>query len=138
MPVKIQYLDGGKGVSFTVTGTITAEEFVKANEEIYSRDLRAEPYLYCLVDFDSVQAIQAAAADVRRVANQDLAASKDMPATVIAVYAKGDLPFALARMWQVFVEAANWDTKVFRSRADAVAWLKQRVLDRFGFRATVE
>ena len=51
---------------------------------------------------------------------------------VVAIYAKDDIPFALSRMWMVYVEAAGWKTDVFRQKSKAVAWLKEHVAIAFG------
>jgi hypothetical protein len=59
-------------------------------------------------------------------------------ATVIAVYAEDMVIFGLARMWEVLVHPSDWETQVFSDRTEAVAWLKGRVADRFGFDANLE
>ncbi|MBV8280953.1 MAG: hypothetical protein JO347_02675, partial [Candidatus Eremiobacteraeota bacterium] len=59
-------------------------------------------------------------------------------AHVVAIHAKDDEPFALARMWQVLVQQTGWETAVFRERADAVAWVRERVRAKFGLEVPVE
>jgi hypothetical protein len=46
---------------------------------------------------------------------------------VVAICARSDFPFALARMWQVLVRETRWQTHVFRDRAEALSWIKERV-----------
>ena len=57
---------------------------------------------------------------------------------VVAIYAKDDLPFALARMWQVFVDQTGWETYAFRARPDAVIWVRERVAARFGIQVALD
>jgi len=51
---------------------------------------------------------------------------------IVALYAKDDFPFALARMWQVFVDQTGWATRVFRDRSEATAWVRELAIVRFG------
>jgi hypothetical protein len=53
---------------------------------------------------------------------------------VVALQAKDDLPFGIARMWQVYIDQTGWEVEVFRQRKKAVEWLRERVLFRFGVR----
>jgi len=132
VPVEVKYLNGGKGVMFIASGFVTGEELITASKEIFSRDIAEEPYLYGLVDFNDVDGVNVSTAEVRRIADLDLRASKHIPKAVVGIYAKNDLAFGLGRMWEVFIADAGWDTKVFRSRPDAVAWVRQRVFETFG------
>ena len=56
---------------------------------------------------------------------------------MVAIYAKNDLPFALARMWEVLVNEIGWETYVFRERTDALAWTGERVSEKFGILITL-
>jgi len=55
----------------------------------------------------------------------------------VAIYAKDDLPFALARMWQVLVDQTGWDTRVFRGRDDAVIWVRELVTLKFSIQPAI-
>jgi len=57
--------------------------------------------------------------------------SKDqLGKTKLALLVARDLEFGLAKMWQVFVDE-KWDviSRVFRSRDEAITWLKRSNLD---------
>ena len=138
MPVDVKYLDGGKGVVVTASGVTTGDEFIAVNNEVFSRDLVAQPYRYILVDMDHSRAMEVSTEQLRQIANRHLTVSRQLPNLVIAVYAKDDLPFANARMWEVFVEGTGWDTRVFRMKSEAVAWIKKLVLAKFGVAVTLE
>ena len=138
MPIEVKYLDAGKGVVLTASGIVTGEDFIEASNEIFSRDLAAEPYLYAVVDFDGSNGTNISTSQLREIANRDLLASRYLPKGVVGIYANNDLPFALARIWQILVESSGWETRIFRSRPEAVSWVKQRVVDKFGVRASLE
>ena len=138
MPIEIKYRDGGKGAIVTASGVTTGDEFIAVNDEVFSRDLAAQPYRYILVDMDHSRAMEVSTEQLRRIANHHLTVCRQLPHLVIAVYAKDDLPFANARMWEVFVEGTGWDTRVFRVKSDAVKWVKELVMDRFHVAVTLE
>lgn len=137
MPIELKYLDGERGVVCVPTGFVTGDELFAANAEIYSRDLAAKPYYYQLVDCDHIDGVSMSSLQVHKIAEQDLQASKYLRHCVVGIYAKEDLPFGIARMWQAFVERADWDIRVFRLRSEAVAWVKERVLERFAVHVTL-
>jgi hypothetical protein len=39
MAIEIEYFDGGKGVLWRASGTLTGEDLLSANKEMFSRDL---------------------------------------------------------------------------------------------------
>lgn len=38
MPVKVNILDGGRGIEFISSGIVTGEEVIATNNEVYTRD----------------------------------------------------------------------------------------------------
>jgi hypothetical protein len=133
MTIEVDYVDDGKGALYKASGVLSGEELIAANGRVLSRALGGESLLYSFFDCNSITGVAISDAQLRRVADQDVAASQRMRNRVIvAIYAKDDVPFALARMWMVYVEAAGWETNVFRRKSEAVAWLKERVATAFG------
>jgi hypothetical protein len=133
MTIDVRYLHDGKGAIYEASGVLSGEELVTANERVLSRTLAGESLLYSFFDCNSITGVAVSDAQLRRVAEQDVAASRRMPnRIVVAIYAKDDIPFALSRMWMVYVEAAGWETNVFRRKSEAMAWLKDRVAAAFG------
>ncbi|HVM81468.1 MAG TPA: hypothetical protein VMU06_20775 [Stellaceae bacterium] len=139
MPLVYQLLDEGRRVAFTASGRLSGSELVEINRQALSRDLRATPLVYAFFDFDDVTEVAISTAELPDVADMGIKASRQMPkGTAVAIYAKDDLPFALARIWQVFVDQTGWETAVFRARPEAVVWLQSRVAVKFGIQAVVE
>jgi len=46
MPIELQYRDSGSGVVFVCTGVVTAADFSRANEEVYSEESLAHLRLH--------------------------------------------------------------------------------------------
>lgn len=133
MPIETTYTDGGVGAVLVCEGIVTGKELTAALKEMFSRDLVAQPYLYNLFDCNELKRLDVATRDIRDAAELGVAASRCMPNFVVAIYASTDLAFGLARMWQTYVQQTGWNTHVFRSRPEAVGWLKGEVEKSSGF-----
>src|SRR5262249_29539330 len=124
MPNQIRYLGGGKGVAWAAASILTGPELIAGHKETFCRNLATEPYLYAFVDFGGLTGTTISIAEMREVANIDVRASHSIPDFVVAIYAKDDLPFGLARMWQTLAEQTGWESRIFRDKSEAVEWMK--------------
>ena len=128
MALNVKYLDGGLGVFAEVSGNLNGSELLTAVTEVNSRNLAEKPILYTFFDFNGVMAVNISIDQVRAAADLAVKGSRTQSARrVVAIYAQDDLPFALARMWQVLVNETGWETYVFRQRPQATIWIQERV-----------
>ena len=133
MPISFRLVSGGRGVVYEASGVLTGREVIAANKQNFARDLVANPMLFGFFDCNSITGVNISTDELREMAAQDIAAAQRMGnRAIVAVYAKNDLPYALARMWMVFVEASGWETNAFRDKSAALAWLQARVAANFG------
>ena len=58
-------------------------------------------------------------------------ASYAAPGLLVAVVVEQNVVFALARMWEAFIEGIGWETKIFPSLAGAQDWIRIRVKEKF-------
>jgi hypothetical protein len=139
MPLSVKYLDGGQGVFAEASGQLTGNELLTAVSGVNSPGLAEKPVLYTFFDFNGVMGVSISADEVRAAADLAIKGYRYQPVgRVVTIYAKDDLPFALARMWQVFVEQTGWETHVSRDRSEAVTWVQERVVARFGIQAVLD
>jgi hypothetical protein len=138
MAIEIKYFDGGKGVLWRASGTLTGEDLLSANKEMFSRDFVAEPYHYGLFDSTDVTEVKISADTMRENATQDVLEARRMPKFVYAIYAKSHVTFGLGRMWEALVGESGWVTHTFGKRSDAVEWLKAQVATKFGYQISLE
>jgi hypothetical protein len=54
-----------------------------------------------------------------------------VPGFLVALVAERNVVFALARMWEVFIEGIGWETKIFPSIAEAQDWVRTGVKAKF-------
>ncbi len=128
MPIELQYRDSGSGVVFICTGVVTAVDFSRANEEIYSAE-SLDRLQYQLIDFTAAEHLESSLKDTRKNAVADAVAAHQNQGLIIAVAGPDDLTFGISRMWQTFVSDSNLRTGVFRSVPDAERWIKETLQD---------
>jgi hypothetical protein len=54
-----------------------------------------------------------------------------VPGLLVGVVAERNVVFAIARMWEAFIEGIGWETKIFPSMAEAQVWVRVRVKEKF-------
>ena len=132
MPIELQYRDAGLGVVFVCTGVVTADEFTRANEEIYSEE-SLDRLQYQLIDFTATEHLEVSLEEIRDFAAVDMTAASQSQSQsqshIIAVAGSDDLTFGISRMWQAFASDSNIRSGVFRSVPDAERWIKETLQD---------
>ena len=126
MPIELQFRDADSGVVFICTGLVTADEFTRANEEIYSEE-SLDRLQYQLIDFTTTEHLEVSLEEIRDFAAVDMTAASQ--SHIIAVAGSDDLTFGISRMWQAFASDSNIRSGVFRSVPDAERWIKETLQD---------
>jgi len=125
VPFSTEYLPDGRRVHLTGTGLLTGQEILDAKAGLLRSPDRLKGLACGLVDVTDVTELRITRDDVLEFVAVDVRIAALVPrAVAVAVVAPGDLAFGLARMWEAFAEVTGWTTHVFRSRAEAEAWLR--------------
>ena len=128
MPIELQFRDADSGVVFVCTGVVTADEFTRANEEIYSEE-SLDRLQYQLIDFSDTEHLEVSLEEIRDFAAVDMTAASQSQSHIIAVAGSDDLTFGISRMWQAFASDSNIRSGIFRSVPDAERWIKETLQD---------
>jgi len=123
MPRSITFRREGAHVDFS--GIVRADDFLGINDFILGHDDPERPR-YALLDFTAAERIDLSADDIKAVAEEDERDKERIGDLAIAVVAPQTLVYGLARMWESLVDAAEFDSQVVRTRAEAIAWLAER------------
>ena len=134
MPIEIKYLDDGIGILFIGKGTVTGEDIINANRQIFSSEEKMLKNKYGLIDYSDIVQFEVSNPEIEIIASQDLEVSKYISSGVVAVVAKKDYVFGINRMWETIAEITGiqWETMVFKAREDAEAWINERVKEKYG------
>ena len=139
MPLKLKYLDEGRGAVAKASGRLTGAELIDIMTKVNAPGPAGKRIVYAFFDFNGVEGVDISTPQLRDAAAISVAVATDgSSGRVVAIHAKDDLPFALSRMWLVFIEQTGWEAMVFRERSKAVAWLRDRVAGRFGIKITLK
>ena len=139
MPVTVTDTDGGLGNILRAWGHISGPEFVKAMSDHYAQPgEKFGAYRYGLSDFSEVASFGLSGEGVRSVARMSVDLAREHPDPVVTVIAPRDMIYGLARMFEILSNEAEWEISVFRDRSEAVAWTRDRVLERFGVRVLAD
>jgi hypothetical protein len=136
MPIDVKVLHDGVGIMYLCHGTVTGKDFIEANKQLLgsSRE-NLKRVRYGIVDAMTIDDIHMSESEMLTITAQDKKiASLVPPGTIVAVIAKGDFAFGLARMWESFIEHTGWETMTFRTRWKAESWIKEKVKANFGIK----
>jgi hypothetical protein len=124
---EIAFSDGGgpADVEIAVIGVPTADGFAQLNEELLS-DERFRTGLTMLVDCSRLDTKPLSGEDVQRLTEPMIMRDWDFPPAAVALVAPDDRTFAAARSYRAHLGGSRSNRQVFRSRADAVAWLAEQ------------
>ena len=124
-----ELLDHGTLLVFTGSGVLTGLELIETTRKLVESGDAVRAVRRTLVFFDQVTKMDVNTDDVRRLIEIDQSLMELIPRTTIAIVAPKDELFGLSRMWEMMVGVPGWETRVFRSRPEAEAWLQAARVD---------
>ena len=133
MALIIKDLDNGIGSLIIGSGVITREEYVSVLKKHLSEDLeKFRKYRYNLADYTAALKVEVLPEDIKMIAGLCKEAAKINNETILARVATKDITFGLSRMAEAFMHETGWEIMVFRTRDEAEAWIRKRVMEKFG------
>jgi hypothetical protein len=127
MPYKIEYREKTNGILATYFGIVTEQDTVNSRAEIFSNPKKYNKLKYAIADYTDTIRINISASFLFRLidSNKIIAANnKDM---IFAFVLANDFSFGLARMWQLLSGYPDSKIRLFRSIAEAEAWISENV-----------
>ncbi len=111
------------GVIWTFYGTLTGQDGVKANLEIYG-DPRFDDLRYGIVDLSSVKQHVLSDDDVEAAAALDAAATINNRRLIIAIVASENESVKFAETYKIAMSDTTWTVEIFKSMQDAEDWVR--------------
>jgi precorrin-6B methylase 1 len=122
LPITLNFSDDGETIEMVGSGDIGHEDILAAVREIYTSPVLAG-IKYQLVDYSLVTSYKRVKSAAIEIVNLDRLTALKNPNMKIAIIAPGDLLFASARSWELNLEEAPLETRIFRERGAAETWL---------------
>jgi len=139
MTMEIQDCDGGIGNIIESRGTVTDQELIDSLKGHLTHDPeKFKNYKYILFDHTALTKMDITDETVEFIAGLFADASRVNPDPLVAVVAyvamgaDMDLIKRISRMYELFINRSCWETMVFRTKAEAVRWIKGKVREKFG------
>ena len=127
MEFEIAFSDAGgpADVEIAVSGVPTAAEFAKVNEQLIG-DPRFGAGLKMLVDCTRLDTAGVSPEDVQRLTEPMVMRDWHYPPLAVALVAPDDATFEAARAYRAHLGGSRSNRQVFRTRAEAEAWLAEQ------------
>ena len=139
MPVEIKECDGGIGVIIETRGRMTDQELIGAfNDHLMSDEEKFRQYKFILIDHTALTKVDITDETVGMISGLFAEPSRVNPDSVVAMVmhvsygANIEITDRISKMHAVFSNRSCWDTLLFRTRPQAVRWIKEKVKERFG------
>jgi len=108
------------------------QHFSVANDQLLAAPDRIRKLKYAVIDAALMEPTFFSPSEMDGIVLQDLQiASYAVPGLLVVLVAERNVVFALARMWEAFIEEIGWETKIFPSLAEAQDWVRIRVKEKF-------
>jgi len=120
-----RFVEQGQGLFLVGCGDVTWGELYRANTRLGERADLLRNVAFAVVDFHETTNLDMTPGEIRQLAHQDVHLARWVRDASVAIVAPKDSLFGMARMWEVYVEATGWRTKVFRSSEEALPWVVQ-------------
>lgn len=134
MPYEASYVDDGKGVLKRGIGIVTGLEIYNSCLHDSLDKEKSSKLRYGLIDFTETTEMRVTPGDIRRLVEMNRKLASFTPGALIAIVGPTALPYALARMWHTLSDDLPWESNVFHTRPDAIAWLRKEFVTRSGSR----
>ena len=132
MPIDVEIWHGEVGLTENCHGKLVGKDFLDINNHLMSSPELLTSLRCALIDLECVDSSGLTSSEIRQVAAQN----KQMmpllpPGVILAFVVSNDLPYGLVRMWEAFVADTGWEVMVLRTKSDAMAWIRQRMKEKF-------
>ena len=139
MPIEIIDCDDGTGNIILTRGVVTDQELIDSLERHLTQDKeKFKKYKFILIDHTALTKMDITNETVEFIAELIADTSRVNPDSIVAMvvyvtYEAGiDLLNRNSRLHELFIYRSCWETMVFRTKGEAVRWIKEKVRDKFG------
>jgi hypothetical protein len=130
MGIEVSLAADGVGAQFRSYGVLTSQDLLDANQRLHIEITRNPGLRYLLVDHSAIPEEKVDTASLRLLAERVSNNLEIIPEGFVAIVAPNDVLYGLSRMWETLAEQSTLTTRVMRTRAEAVAWLKEELAQR--------
>jgi hypothetical protein len=132
MPMIFELVDGGRGVIATAQGELDDAGYLAAVRDNLTLAHDLPQFCYCLADFCGASRVEVSPRAIQAAAELTRKAALGREPFLFAQVGDRDLVYGLVRMFQSYLGELPGETRLFRLRAEAEDWIRQRARECFG------
>ena len=139
MPIEIKECDGGMGNIIESRGTLTDQELTDSLKlHLTQARENFKKYKFILIDHTELSRVDVTDETAELIAGLCADTSKLNPDTIVAmaayvpIGANMDLVDKIQKLHELFIYRSSWKTMLFRTRPQAVRWIREQVNAKFG------
>ena len=139
MPIEIQDCDRGMGNIIESRGVVTDQELIDSLERHLTHDKeKFKKYKYILIDHTALTKMDITNETVEFISELIADTSRVNPDSIVAMvvdvtYGAGiELLNRNSRLHELFIYRSFWESRFFRTKPQAVKWIREMVRDKFG------
>lgn len=139
MPIEIKDCDGGIGNIIESREVVTDQELIDSLKRHLTHDKeKFKKYKYILYDHTALTKMDITNETVEFIAELIAETSRVNPDSIVAMVtnvtigASIDLINRISRLHELFIYRSFWETMLFRTKPQAVRWIREKVRDKFG------
>jgi len=121
-----EVVEQGTLLVLQASGILAGDELVATTRTLVDEGPTLAGVRTVLVLLDDVTQLAVCAEHVQKVVDLDRRLVEFIPKADVAIVASRDEVYGMARMWEMMVGVPAWRIEVFRSRAEADAWIAGR------------
>lgn len=121
-----EVVEQGTLLILQASGLLAGDELVATTRTLVDEGPTLTHVRTVLVLLDDVTQLAVGAEHVQKVVDLDRRLVGFIPKADVAIVASRDEVYGMARMWEMMVGIPTWKIEVFRSRAEADAWIAER------------
>ena len=139
MPIEIQDCDGGMGNIIASRGVVTDQELIDLlGKHLRHDNANFKNYKYILFDHPALAKMDITKNTLERIADLYAEIAKANPDPIVAMVTNVSMGAGIehinrvSRLYELFINRSCWETMVFRTKSEAVRWIKERVRKKIG------
>ncbi|CAD7846709.1 MAG: hypothetical protein [Olavius algarvensis Delta 4 endosymbiont] len=137
MPIETSTSENGLGSIIDCSDVVVGDELIDALSQNFNRQAEFRRHRYLILDFSAVTRMNLKEETTDTIVNLCAAAVRTNPDLLVAVVAYFSMAVSIdvinrmKGLYELFQHRSDWESLVFRTRPEAVRWIRKRSAEKF-------
>jgi len=120
--IEVRLTADGIGMVATGVGVLTGQDLLDATAQLREEAERNPEIRYAVMDLSEIPEEKVETRSIRALAAERLKLTHEL---YVVVVAPSEVLFGISRMWEMMADRRGLDSRVVRTRAEAITWLQE-------------